>query len=161
MLDCLLTRSHDRDSFSCGKSQLDTYLKTGALQNSRKGLVTVWVLTHADSPTVILGFYTLSAASFSVMDLAPADAAGLPRYPIPCILLGRLAVSTDCQGQGIGRKLVGSAILRSKSVREHVGAYALIVQAKDGAAAVFYQHCGFTAFASDPLKLYFPLSSSG
>lgn len=157
MLDGLLTRSHDRASFSSGNIQLDNYLKTGALQNSRKGLVTVWVLTNAEQPNVILGFYTLSAASFSVADLTHDVAATFPRYPIPCILLGRLAVSVYCQGQGIGRKLLGSAILRSKAVREHIGACALIVQAKDEAAKSFYEHCGFIPFATDPLRLYLPL----
>jgi GNAT superfamily N-acetyltransferase len=159
MHDCLLTRSHDRASFSSGSVQLDNYLKTGALQNSRKGLVTVWVLAHLDNPNTILGFYTLSAASFSVSDLAQNEASALPRYPIPCILLGRLAVSVNHQGQGIGRKLLGSAILRSQAVREYIGAYALIVQAKDHAAKAFYEHCGFIAFVSDPLRLYFPLQN--
>ena len=157
MLDCLLTRQHDRAAFFSGDAQLDNYLKTGALQNARKGLVTVWVLANVDTPNQILGFYTLSAASFSVADLAIDDAAGLPRYPVPCILLGRLAVSKDLQGQGIGRQLLGSAILRSQAVQEQIGAFALIVVAKNEAAKAFYLRCGFRAFVTEPMRLYFPL----
>ena len=154
MLDCALSREHDRISFTSGNVQLDNYLQTGALQNVKKGLATVWVLTDESAPSVILGFYSLSAASVEATDLAANEKNSLPRYPVPCILLGRLAVSSNNQGRGTGRALVNGAIRRSLVAKQQVGAYALLVTAKDIAAKLFYERCGFTAFPAEPLRLY-------
>jgi hypothetical protein len=35
-----------------------------------------------------------------------------------------------------------------------------VVDAKDAAAAAFYQHHGFIAFASQPLTLFLPLATA-
>jgi hypothetical protein len=38
--------------------------------------------------------------------------------------------------------------------------YALLVDAKDDAAAAFYRHYGFVPYASNPLILFLPLATS-
>lgn len=148
---------HDRDGFDCGVPALNDYLQRYADQHRRRGISSVFVLTHPDAPARILGYYTLSAAEVDAASLGAALRKRLPRYPVPCFRLGRLACRADERGQGLGRLLLGCAVDRCLKAREQVAAYALIVDAKDGAAQAFYEHYGFTPFEGQPLALYLPL----
>ena len=117
----------------------------------------MFVLTDTEAPSRILGYYTLSAAEVDASSLSEADRRRLPRYPVPCFRLGRLAAAAELCGQGMGRLLMGCAVDRCLKAREQVAAYALIVDAKDEQAKKFYEHYGFTAFSSRPFRLYLPL----
>lgn len=81
----------------------------------------------------------------------------LPRYPVPCFRLSRLASRKDRHGQGIGKLLLACAVDRCLKARKDVAAYALIVDAKDENARQFYEHYGFVAFADEPMTLYLGL----
>lgn len=148
---------HDRGGFDCGEPALNDYLQRLAEQHRRKGVSAAYVLVESSAPSVILGYYTLSAAEVDVQALADADQKRLPRYPIPCFRMGRLACRADRRGQGLGKLLVGCAVDRCLKAREQVAAYALIVDAKDEAAKAFYLHFGFTALRDRGLALYLPL----
>ncbi len=148
---------HDRAGFNCGVPELDAYLKQFAHQHAKRGIAKTFVLTAADQPQTILGFYTLSAAQIDLAQLAEADRKKLPRYPVPCFRMGRLACSVDRQGEGIGRLLIGRAVARCLDAGRQVAAFALIVDAKDEQAARFYRHYGFTGCADRSLTLYLTL----
>lgn len=151
------TSLHDRSGFDCGVPALDEYLTRFADQHRRRGITSVYVLADSEAPGLILGYYTLSAAEVDAQELDERDRKRLPRYPVPCFRMGRLACRTDQRGKGIGRLLVGLAVDRCLKAREQVAAYALLVDAKDEQARQFYEHYGFTAFSSRPLTLYLPL----
>jgi GNAT superfamily N-acetyltransferase len=148
---------HDRANFQCGEPALDEYLRKYAVQQSAKGIGSVFVLVDSTQPSKILGFYTLSAAQIGVAQLSDAERKKLPRYPVPCFRMGRLARSIEHSGAGIGGLLVGLAVDRCLKARAHVGAYALLVDAKNEKAKAFYQHYGFTACVDSPMTLYLPL----
>lgn len=148
---------HERAAFDCGVPELDTYLQRYADQHRRRGITNVYVLVDDQAPHHILGYYTLSAAEVDVEELGEADRKKLPRYPIPCFRMGRLASRTDQRGRGLGKLLVACAVDRCLQARVQVAAYALIVDAKDANAREFYEHYGFTSFPSRPLTLYLPL----
>lgn len=150
---------HDRRGFSCGVAALDEYLQRFAQQQHRKGVSAVHVLVESRSPSVILGYYTLSAAQIDVTELRDVERGKLPRYPVPCFRMGRLACSSARRGEGLGKLLVGCAVSRCLAARAQVAAYALIVDAKDAEAKRFYAHYGFTPCASAPLTLYLPLGN--
>ena len=61
------------------------------------------------------------------------------------------------QGKGIGRLLIGCAVNRCLEAKKLIGAFALIVDAKDASAKAFYEHYGFTACADAEKTLYLPL----
>jgi predicted GNAT family N-acyltransferase len=151
---------HDRAAFSCGVPALDEYLHRFAAQQRRKGVSTVFVLTEAHAPNQILGYYTLSAAQVDVASLGSAEQKKLPRYPVPCFRMGRLACSADRQGQGFGKLLIGCAVERCLQARKQVAAFALIVDAKDAAAQSFYQYYGFKPCTDAPMTLYLPLGEA-
>ena len=148
---------HDRAAFRCGVPQLDEYLHRFALQQQRKGVGNVYVLVDSDAPSLILGFYTLSAAQIDCAGLSAADRKKLPRYPIPCFRLGRLACHIDHKGRGLGKLLVGLAVGRCLQARQQVAAFALIVDAMNAEAKAFYEHYGFVPCIDSPETLYLPL----
>lgn len=155
----LNTNLHDRSAFSCGVPALDDYLHRFAAQQFARGISAVYVLVDSDQPSRILGFYTLSAAQVDVRHLNETDRKKLPRYPVPCFRMGRLACRTDQHGQGFGKLLLGCAVDRCLQARRQVGAYALLVDAKNDTAKTFYEHYGFKSCTDAPLTLYLPLGS--
>ena len=148
---------HDRAGFCCGVPELDDYLHRFALQHTRKGVTTVHVLVDSKAPHAILGYYSLSAAQVDVMQLNEHDQKKLPRYPVPCFRMGRLACHVDQRGRGLGKLLLGCAVERCLQARKQVAAFALIVDAKNVEARRFYQHYGFATCADSPMTLYLPL----
>ena len=136
---------------------LDEYLHRLAEQHRRRGISSVYVLTESAQPERILGYYTLSAAEVDGQRLAEAERKKLPRYPVPCFRMGRLACRKDQHGMGLGKILLGCAVDRCLKAREQVAAYALVVDAKDDVAKAFYVHFGFKTLQDAPLTLYLSL----
>lgn len=151
------TAIHDCVGFDCGVPALNDYLRKFASQHRRRAVSQTFVLVDDSAPTQVLGYYTLSAAQLEAGSLSDAERKRLPRYPIPCIRMGRLAVSLASRGEGHGRLLIGLAVERCLKARQEVAAYALVVDAKDEIAVEFYRHYGFTACRDAPLTLYLAL----
>jgi len=150
---------HNRDSFSCGLEELDNYLKTYALQDVKRNLTKAFVL-EGKSPEEIAGYYTLSPLSFSKNEIKSDESKKLPRYPIPAILLGRLAVGLNYQKQGFGSALLMDALLRVYQVSEEsFGIYAVVVDAKNDKASSFYKRFGFIPFLDMPNRLFLPIET--
>ena len=150
-------RLHDRAAFHCGVPALDDYLHKYAAQQNSKGISTVFVLVDDMAPSNILGFYTLSAAQIDVQQLSDTERKKLPRYPIPCFRMGRLARAIESRGAGLGEILIGCAVDRCLHARSLVGAYALLVDAKNEKAKLFYERYGFSPCVDAPMTLYLPL----
>ena len=92
-----LGKRHDRAAFSCGLPELDRYLARQAGQDVRRRIARVFVCTTEGSNT-ILGFYTLSALAINLSSLPEELSRKLPRHPVPCALIGRLAVDQSARG---------------------------------------------------------------
>jgi GNAT superfamily N-acetyltransferase len=150
---------HDRQTFTSGVAELDDYLRRFAVQQSKKGVTVVRVLISTDAPNTILGYYSLSAAQIDVIQLDERAKQKLPRYPVPCFRMGRLAAHSAHQGRGLGRLLLGCAVERCLEARKHVAAYALLVDAKGEQAKAFYEHYGFMPCRDNPMTLYLPLGT--
>ena len=150
---------HDREDFACGVPELDAWLQRFATQQRRKGISTVFVLVDSARPSAILGYYSLSAAELDSAALSEADRKKLPRYPVPCFRMGRLACRTDLKGKGLGRLLVACAVDRCLQARKQVAAYALVVDAKSASAKAFYEHYGFRPCVDSARTLYLPLGA--
>lgn len=148
---------HDRTGFRCGEPALDTYLAQQATQDVRRDVASLFCLVDAPNPQ-ILGYYTLCASSVRFTDLPPALTRRLPPYPeIPAILLGRLAVSRDAQGSGLGSRLLGEAVQRSRGVP--IAAWCVVVDALSDRAAGWYAQTGFMPFPHQPHRLVLPFRS--
>jgi ribosomal protein S18 acetylase RimI-like enzyme len=147
---------HDRTAFRCGVEPLDHYFRHQAGQDVRRRIAACRVAVEADTGRVA-GFYTLSAGGIPLPDLPAGMARRLPRYPsVPVARLGRLAVDRAFQGRALGAALLWNAI--ATAARSDLAAFALVVDAKDDAAAGFYRHHGFVGFGSVPGCLILPLA---
>ena len=156
-----LSDVHDRSAFFCGPPEgshpLDRYLKTQATQDIRRRVANCFVAVEVATGRVA-AYYTLAAASIPMTDLPAATSKKLPRYPsIPAARIGRLAVDTRFQGQGLGGAMLADALQRV--VVSEAAVYALLVDAKDDNAVAFYRHHGFIAFDSQPRTLFLPVSA--
>lgn len=152
-----LNRGHDRDAFNSGVDALDRYLRELALQDVKRRLAGCFVAL--DGAQKIMGFYTLAAISVA-FDSLPADLTKrLPRYPVvPAMLIGRLAVAAEHQGKGLGRALVADAAIRTNGFG--IGAFALVVDAKDERAVAFYAANGFASIPDEPRRLFLPIATA-
>ena len=147
-----LTQSHERADFSCGHPSLDDFLVEYASQYARRKLGTTYVAVVAGQPRV-LGYYTLAPSHFQFAN-APADLLkGLPKHPVPSLLLARLAVTNLERGKGLGRYLLLDAFDRCLRVAREVAFRAIEVEAIDDLAAAFYAKYGFLPFPTDPHHL--------
>lgn len=150
---------HERQAFTSGVAELDEYLHRFAVQQSKKGIAVVRVLVDTDMPKAILGYYSLSAAQIDAVQMDEQTQKKLPRYPVPCFRLGRLAAHSAHRNRGLGRLLIGCAVERCLEAKKHVAAYALVVDAKGEDAKSFYEHYGFIPCRDNPMILYLPLGT--
>ena len=156
-IELLDSKKHERTTFDCGVESLNNYIKKTASQDLKKKVATVFVLI--DEPLKeVLAYYTLSAFVIEVEELDSAISKKLLRYPrLPATMLGRLAVDLKYRQQGWGRLMLIDAVKRAYKNTEQVASIAVVVDAIDKNAVKFYQKYGFTAFMSQPLKLYLPM----
>ena len=91
----------------------------------------------------LAGFYSLSAHAMERSNIAGGWLQRNVPERVPMILLGMLGVDRRFQGEGLGRKLLHDAVIRSLNISSELGARALIVDPVDSAAARFYENNGF------------------
>src|SRR5438552_1638125 len=151
-----LERSHDRSQFDCGIEPLNVYLKQYALQNQKKGIVRNYVTCRG---TRIVGYYSLAYGSAAQADAPPSLTKGIGKYPIPVMILARLAIDLREKGRALGQALLKDAVLRTLQAADIAGLKAIFVQAKSSEARQFYEKHGFIPSANDPLRLFFPLDA--
>ena len=149
---------HGRASFSCGKPALDSYIRRQASQDARRRVAQVFVATE-ESSEEIAGFYTLSAASFEKDELPANLAKRLPHYPVPAVVIGRLAVDLGHRGCRLGEFLLLDAVRRVARASTAIAVYAIVVDAKNDSARAFYERYGFIPFPSAPRHLFLPMQT--
>ena len=148
-------RKQPRKDFDCGVEALNGYLVAQANQEMRRCYSTCFVLVEVATGKVA-GYYTLSASSIPLTGLSQELVKRLPRYPaVPVARVGRLAIDRAFHGRGLGSALIHDALLRASF--SEVAAYAMVVDAKDEAAARFYERLGFIRLVSQPLHLFLPI----
>jgi len=154
----LLNRSHRRDCFCCGEDSLDEFLHRYARQNDAKDISRTYVLLDDDCADIV-GYYTLCSGSVSFHSLPDEVIRKIPRYPIPTVHIGRLAVDRRHQGQKLGALLLVDALKRTRDIADKMGIYAITVKALHTKAAAFYKAFGFQQFKDESLNLFLPVAT--
>jgi predicted GNAT family N-acyltransferase len=134
-------------------------LRKYAKQNDKKGIGKTYIAVKPSTAKSIGGYYTISTSTIEFESLPENTASKLPSYPIPAILIGRLAVDLNCQGEGLGEKLLVDALNRIVQISEEVGIYAVRVDAINERAKQFYLKYEFLPFEDRPLSLFLPLKT--
>ena len=139
------------ESFDCGQAALNQFLQRYALVNQKAHSAQTYVCCLG---TQAVGFYSLSVGSVDVADAPTRVTKGLARYPVPVMILARLAVSLDHQGKGLGRALLKDALLRTAQAADIAGIRCLVVHAKDDTARQWYASWEFESSQTDGYHLY-------
>ena len=137
-----LAADHVLDGFDCGKASLNEWLARHARQAQSSGSARTYVVTNGAR---VVGYFSLTVGQIDVLEAPERVRKGMGRYPIPVVILARLAVTRSMHGQGIGAGLLQDAIQRTVAISEQAGVRALLTHPIDEAAARFYQRFGFEA----------------
>ena len=165
-----LTSADAASGFTCESPELTRFFRGQASQNQRRDMSHTWVLRRPDDQPelpLVLGFYTLTLGAIERESLPPEVSRRLPRYPIPVLLIGRLARDERVRGQGIGERLLADAHLRALSVNAQAGGVAVIVDAKDPPAHGFYAKFGYAPLLQPvpisppewPRRMFLPIAT--
>lgn len=146
-----INRDHKVAGFSCGRESLDRYLIRDALKRDAAGDAKVIVL--ARSGLEVIGYYTVSSATVSRKAATRKLKRNAPE-PLPMALVGRFAIDSCYQNQGLGKALMKDAILRTAQASERIGIRGVLLHAIDDDAKAFYASCGFkTSGVEDGLMM--------
>jgi GNAT superfamily N-acetyltransferase len=147
-------RRLDRSSFSFGKPDLDDWLKTQAGQQERANNTRTFLAVGGSK---VIGYYATTAYRLGLDEVAEMYGVGKRRFPIPAVLLARLAVDSDFHGRGVGSRLLLHALSQIAEASRHVGFEVVVVHAIDRDAVTFYAQRGFTQFEDHDLHLFMPV----
>jgi predicted N-acetyltransferase YhbS len=150
----LLTADHDVSQFDCQHPSLTDWLKKRALANNQQRGSRTHVVCDGNR---VVGFHALAAGSVEHEASPKSLTRNMPK-PIPAIVLGRLAVDTQYQRQGIGAGLLQDAIFRALSAANQVAARVLLCHAIDNEARTFYLKHGFVQSPVEDLTVMLDLS---
>ena len=91
------------ESFICGEEGLNRFLIHFALANQRARASRTYVALDGND---VVGFHTLVVGEVIPEQAPERIRKGLARQPIPLMVLARLAVAVEHQGQGLGAALL-------------------------------------------------------
>ena len=149
---------HIRSDFSCGVTSLDDFIRLRASQYEHRQLGKTFVAVSSTHPQV-RGYYTIAASAIAFESLPPALGRKLPRHPVPCVLIARLAVTREYQGHLLGEALLLDSLRRAESLSGELGIHAVQVDAIDERASSFYRKYGFVPLEDHPLRLLLPIAT--
>ncbi|MCF8209383.1 MAG: GNAT family N-acetyltransferase [Rhodoferax sp.] len=137
-----LASCHKLRDFDCGKPSLNDWLLNHSRQAQASGSAKTFVVADDDR---VAGYFSLTVGQVDILDAPERVRKGMGQYPLPVVILARLAVSTRDQGRGIGFGLLQDAIRRTFLIAEQAGIRAMLTHPIDEAAALFYSRFGFSA----------------
>ncbi|RWM20629.1 MAG: N-acetyltransferase [Mesorhizobium sp.] len=138
------------DGFECGKPALDHWHANFARSNQSRGFTRVLVVQDEGQ---VVGYYGLALSVIEPNAAPRAIRTGRPPDPIPCLLIGQLAVDRRYAGRGIGSALVRDALQRCIAGADFVGGRAVVVRAIDAEAEAYWQSWGFIPARDNPSVL--------
>lgn len=150
-----LTDEHDLSGFDCGEPALNDWLKHRALKNESRFSRTYVV---CDGNRVV-AYFCISAGAVE-RAAAPGRVRRNAPDTIPVSVIGRLAVSSDHAGRGLGADLLADALRRIAASSQSIGIGAVLVHARDDGAKRFYMRCAeFIEYPADSRTLFLPIET--
>jgi len=151
-----LTADHDLSGFDCGEPALNDWLKQRALKNESRFSRTYVVVCDGNRG---VAYFCISAGAVERAS-APGKVRRNAPDTIPISVIGRLAVSREYAGRGLGADLLSDALRRIAVASQSIGIGAVLVHAKDDAAKGFYMACAeFIEYPADSRTLFLPIET--
>jgi hypothetical protein len=150
---------HDLKAFNCDKPDMNMFLARFAVRNMRLGLSRTWVLPvlvegRQPKRSQISAYYSLASCTVTRGEIHSDKS--LPGYPVPVVLLARLAVDEKFKQQRLGEKTLITALRKSVELTDSgLPALGVILDVLDEDALGFYQRYEmFEPFTDDPMRLF-------
>lgn len=138
-----LGAQHRLEGFDCGKPALNDWLLRLARQAQGSGAAKTFVVAEDDGR--VAGYFSLTVGQVDTLEAPDRIRKEMGQYPVPVVILARLAVSQQDQGRGIGFGMLQDAIRRTMLIAEQAGIRAMLTHPIDEEAARFYTRFGFVA----------------
>jgi GNAT superfamily N-acetyltransferase len=106
----------------------------------------------------VIGYYSLASGSIERIMTSNNFSRNMPN-PILVIVLGRLAIDENHQGEKLGSHLLKDALLRTLTIANNVGIRGVLVHAISEPAKRFYLQYGFTESPIVPMTLLLSISN--
>lgn len=145
-----LGANHVLEDFDCGKPGLNDWLLRHARQAQASGSAKTFVVTDGHR---LAGYYSLAVGQIDTLEAPDRVRKGMGGYPIPVVILARLAVAMQDNGRGIGIGMLQDAIRRTVAISEQAGVRALLTHPIDVDAERFYLRFGFEASPAQEKQL--------
>ena len=126
-----LAAQHRLEGFDCGKPALNNWLLRHVRQAQGSGLAKTFVV--AEEGGRVAGYFSLTVGQVDTLKAPDRIRSGMGQYPVPVVILARLAVSQQ------------DAIRRTMLIAERAGIRAMLSHPLDEEAARFYTRFGFIA----------------
>ncbi|MGD0093279.1 MAG: GNAT family N-acetyltransferase [Planctomycetota bacterium] len=147
-----LSSLHETVSFCSGEKQLDVYLRKWAVLNQQEDMGRTYVLVKPWQARV-WGYYTITNSKVAKASLPPEEQFSA-NYPVPAILIGKLALDQAVRRKGLGKRLLMDALKRCQTIALQSAVRGVEVDAVDHVAEGFYTKYGFRRLTDKPLHLY-------
>lgn len=150
-----LTTEHDLSTFDCGEPALNDWLRHRAMKNESRFSRT-YVVCEGKR---VVAYFCISAGAVE-RSAAPGRLRRNAPDTIPVSVIGRLAVSRNHAGKGLGADILSDALRRIAVASQSIGIGAVLVHAKDEAARRFYMRCAeFTEYPAESRTLFLPIET--
>lgn len=131
------------------------WLKTRTLKNEGRFSRT-YVVCEGNR---VVAYFCISAGSVE-RAATPGKVRRNAPEAIPVSVIGRLAVSREHRGKGLGADILADALRRIAVASQSIGVAAALVHAKDAAARRFYLACAeFIEYPADSRILFLPIET--
>ena len=156
---------HDRAAFSCGVEQVDNYFQKTANKLAKADNVRLYVMVAPDG--TVIGFYALNAHSVHFTDLPAKFARSRPSHGnIPAAYISMIGRDQKFRGGGYGGDLLVDALRRIAVAADAIGVAVVMLDVLDCGdldrvtrRKALYESYGFQSLASNPLRMYLPVST--
>lgn len=152
----LLSDGHNVDNFDCGEPSLNDWLKKRAAKNNAADASRCFVI--CDPNNVVVGYYCLSAGAINRESAPKSMRRNMPES-LPVLVLGRLAIDKNYHNKGIGSALLRDAMIRSVSIAQDAGVFAILIHSLSDQAKQFYLSRGFVESPLQTMTLFMTLAT--
>jgi GNAT superfamily N-acetyltransferase len=150
-----LSVEHDLSAFDCGQPLLNEWLQQRAPKNESRFSRT-YVVCEGKR---VIAYFCISAGAIERVATPDKVRRNAPDT-IPVSIIGRLAVSLDHAGKGLGADLLSDALRRIAVASQSIGLGAMVVHAKDEASKRFYmKYAEFIEYPIDSRTLFLPIET--
>jgi len=135
-----LSLRHQLQDFDCGKPPLNEWLLRHARHAQTTGSVKTFVVEAGQR---VAGYFSLTVGQVDTIATPERIRESHVQYPMPVVILARLAVSLSEQGRGIGYGMLQDAIRRTLAIAGRPDIRTLLTHPVGEDDARFYERFGF------------------